>query len=295
METKKPMTRRAFLRRVIGAGLALGVGGFLYSHVIERQWLEVHRVKLAFSELPSEFDGMKVVHFSDLHIGFFFGEAQMERVALAIEAEQADVICFTGDLVDDSLDELSSCVPYLQQLQARLGKFAVLGNHDYAESPEGVQSALEESGFRVLLNDSAPIRSRGAEIYISGMEDALHARPDPVRALAKVPDGHFTLMLMHEAVLADEVASYPVSLQLSGHSHGGQIRLPWLGHVVTPPLGERYVDRLHQVPGRELLVYTSRGIGTTGIPLRFLCRPEIAVIELVRDAEESVQSSRSLL
>jgi predicted MPP superfamily phosphohydrolase len=281
--TEKKMTRRTFLSRLMGLGLAAaGIGRPLYSYYIERQWLNIHRITLPFAQLPSSFDGMRIVHFSDLHIGFFFGEEQMRKVADLIELEEADLICFTGDLVDHQLEELPSCIPHLRRLKARYGKYAVMGNHDYAEAPAIVHAALKEGGFRVLMNESVLITRGSDSLALAGMEDALHASPDPVKALTGIDPGTFTLMLMHEANMAEVTAQYPVQLQLSGHSHGGQIRLPWIGHIVTPPMGDRYVDRWNLVSGSELQVYTNRGIGTTGIPIRFLCRPEITVIKLTR-------------
>jgi predicted MPP superfamily phosphohydrolase len=114
---------------------------------------------------------------------------------------------------------------------------------------------------------------------VAGVDDILYGNPNMEKALDGIPENQFKILLAHEPDYADAASKYPVDLQLSSHSHGGQIRFPFIGHLITPPLGSKYVDRLN--PVGHLTVYTSRGIGTTGVPYRFNCRPEITVIELI--------------
>lgn len=283
----KRMTRRAFIGRLIKMGMIASViSSPLYAHFIERKWLNVHRVKFRYRDLPSSFHGMTIAVFSDTHIGFYFGEDELESVVSSIQREQPDCICFIGDLINHGVDALDQCVPILRKLTAPFGKFAVLGNHDFSPNPQSVVKLLGEAGFTVLQNESVAIQGESDEsILIAGLRDAFYDEPDLSEALAQQKEGQFTIVLAHEPDIADETAAYPVHLQLSGHTHGGQIRLPVLGHLVAPPYGKKYVDRINRVPNHTLDVYTTRGVGTTGIPVRFFCRPEIAIIRLEREEE----------
>lgn len=117
-------------------------------------------------------------------------------------------------------------------------------------------------------------------MFIAGIDDALLGKPDLPRAISGIAEDTCTILLAHEPDIADEAARYPIDLQLSGHSHGGQIRLPFIGEVLTPRLGSKYPDGLQRVKNSNLQVYTNRGLGTTILPIRFLCRPELTVLTL---------------
>lgn len=283
--SNRTVDRRTFLKK---SGLALV--GFLglcavpfYSYYRERFWLETVRVELEFADLPDSFDGMRVVHFSDVHYGFYYEKEPFAQLINTISSIQPDLILYTGDLFDGPvLPYAEECVRILSRLAAPLGKFAVPGNHDYYTGRTLAMRAYRESGFQLLINRSVDIRRDGGSIAIVGLDDMLLGRPDMNAAFSGLDSSRFTLLLAHEPDLADRTSAYRADLQLSGHSHGGQIRLPLIGDVLTPAGGRKYVQGLYELKNRDVrsFVYTTRGVGTTHVPIRLLCRPELTVLTL---------------
>lgn len=278
----RKMTRRQFLARgaatVVGAGLL--TGGYAWQG--EPNWLEITRRELPLKDLPSAFAGTRLVHFSDVHLGFNKDAHDLARLIKHIKEEKPDLICFTGDIVDSYAEDLTDSVAILAELEAPLGKYAILGNHDY-KNTELLTRLLNESGFRVLRNQSYLIKQGGAVMAVAGLDDMLHGKPDPEAAIQGIPDGTFTVLMMHEPDYADTAEGYPFHLQLSGHSHGGQIRLPLLGAPFTPYGSQKYIDGLYYTENKAMPVYVNRGFGETMMPLRFMCRPELTVLTLRRE------------
>ncbi|MGG3508224.1 metallophosphoesterase [Paenibacillus lautus] len=277
--TQTKMTRRQFLKIGVSAVVGVGAAGGAYASLWEPHQLDITRRTLALPSLPKAFDGMKVVHFSDLHLGFHTGAKDVARVVQAIQNEKPDMICFTGDMVDGNTEDMRAAIQPFTELKAPLGLFSILGNHDYKDV-ETLISMEEEAGFQVLRNTAVKLRRDGAVIAVAGLDDAFWGQPDPAAVIQDLPDGMFKLLLMHEPDYADTTVAHSFHLQLSGHSHGGQIRLPWIGEVITPPGAKRYVQGLYTIGSRGMLLYVNRGIGTTQLPFRFLCKPELTVLTL---------------
>lgn len=275
------MTRRQFLTRGAAAvaGATLLTGGYAWQG--EPNWLEITRRELPLKELPSAFAGTRLVHFSDVHLGFNKDAHDLAKLVQHIKEEKPDIICFTGDIVDSYAEDLTGSVSILAELQAPLGKYAILGNHDY-KNTELLTRLLATAGFRVLRNQSYLVKQGGAVIAVAGLEDMLHGKPDPAAAIKGIPAGTFTLLMMHEPDYADTAEAYPFHLQLSGHSHGGQIRLPLIGAPFTPYGSHKYIDGLYYTENKAMPVYVNRGFGETSMPFRFLCRPELTVLTLRR-------------
>lgn len=279
-----PIPRRKFMKlgwQVLAAFTGSSILAAGYGYGWERKWLEVKRVSIALPGIPEPFHGTKLIQFSDIHLDHYFDTEDLKQVVDVIAKESPDMICFTGDLVEDRTRSLSGAIQVLSQLQAPLGKYAVLGNHDYRSGEQSVvRSALSAAGFEVLDNRNVRVDKEGSTLYVAGVDDVLFGVPDLSRALYGVPHEKTVILLAHEPDFADEAASYPIHLQLSGHSHGGQVRLPIVGHVLTPILARKYVQGLYEVGPNKMLLYTNRGVGTTQLPIRFLCRPEITVMTL---------------
>jgi predicted MPP superfamily phosphohydrolase len=274
---KKKISRRNFIRKILSFLGVIALGPFI-SFFGERNWLKIEEVDIHFNNLPIGFTDVRIVHFSDTHLGFYYDHHNLRTLVDRINSCKPDMICFTGDLVDGEYECSESAIPVLNELKAPLGKYAVLGNHDYRSDPSQVVSALTSSGFKVLINENMRITKDGSDIYIAGVDDILQGSPHIEKALEGIGENEFTILLAHEPDYADVTKDYLVGLQLSGHSHGGQIRLPIVGYLVTPPFGSKYVYGLYDLT--NLKVYTNRGIGTTIYPFRLFCRPEITVINL---------------
>jgi predicted MPP superfamily phosphohydrolase len=157
---------------------------------------------------------------------------------------------------------------------------AILGNHDHWNGADIVAGALVDRGIRLLRNESFAFERGHDRLWISGVDDVLENEHDLPKTLAAVPETEATVLLAHEPDFADDVAGFPVDLQLSGHSHGGQVRIPGLGPIVLPPLARKYHTGLNRV-GR-LQVYTSRGLGVINPPVRLNCRPEVTLLTLLK-------------
>lgn len=284
MQSPPPISRRSFLKKgSVLAGSFIASGGLLgsYASFLEPKWVEITRITLPFERLPNAFHGIKLLHFSDIHIGHHFDLQDLERVVKLIQKEKADILSFTGDLFDAKITEDPDLTSQLlDSLEAPLGKWAVLGNHDKWIGHNYTLPILHNGGFQSLVNAFQTITYKGQNIQIAGVEDMLTGKPDITKTLRGANAQIFTLLLSHCPDFADKVTEHAVDLQLSGHTHGGQIRLPGVGAVVTPPRGRNYVMGLSEVPNSKMLVYTNRGIGTTTLPFRLMCRPEITVITL---------------
>ncbi len=180
----------------------------------------------------------------------------------------------------DEANSIFELAPVLARLNARYGVFSVLGNHDHWKGATVVRRGLEESGL-AILNNSGLTLSKGQErLYLAGLDDGWVGRSNLSQALEKQPQGVPTILLMHEPDFADTFsADGRISLQLSAHIHGGQVRLPGIGAPFLPRHGRKYDQGLYRV--QDMWLYTNRGIGVTNPPVRFNCRPEVTEIKLV--------------
>jgi predicted MPP superfamily phosphohydrolase len=281
MKMSDKMTRRTFLKKggmLFGTLLAAVYG---YSRFLEPRLIQITNRTLAFDRLPAPFHGKRIVQFSDVHLDYYFGMDRMESLLDQIQELGPDMVIFTGDLYHDTIGAGGeTCAALLERLEAPLGKWAVLGNHDYIAGAAAVEQILTRGGFTVLTNRWASVEHEGRRIQITGVDDIFHGRPDFQAALRQSDAELFTLMLAHEPDLADHTVQYPIDLQLSGHSHGGQVRLPFIGHLIVPEMAQKYPDGLYELGNGKLLLYTNRGVGVSTHPIRFMCRPEITVITL---------------
>ncbi|MEY2191407.1 metallophosphoesterase [Neobacillus sp. BF23-41] len=284
----KNQTRRTFLKRTLGSFLTvlgLSSGGYLYANRIEPSLLDIQEHQIKHPLIPNSFDGIKMIQFSDTHLGFQYNLHQFNQLVKKINSLKPDIILFTGDLMDEpnQYTEINKLMPILKKLQAPLGKYCIFGNHDHGGYGSDIyRNIMETTDFSVLLNDSAPIKlSDGSIIYLLGIDDAMLGNPNLPLTLKNVPKNSFKILLSHAPDLAETASLYPVQWQLSGHSHGGQIKIPFLGALVTPPFGQIYPEGLYSIGEHNpLSLYVNRGIGTTRLPFRFMSKPELTVFTL---------------
>ncbi|WP_240343757.1 metallophosphoesterase [Paenibacillus sp. SYP-B3998] len=280
------MSRRSFLKKSIiwtGGLIATPSLSYGYASWIEPNWLQVERVSLTFPTLPEAFKGIRIVQFSDLHFGFHFDVKKLVSVVEKIQAEQPDIVCFTGDLVDYALGHYSQDIrDVLNTIKAKYGCYAVLGNHDYYGDANAVAAVLEDGGFHCLRNNGIRVQKGTQSIWIAGVDDMWEGVPDLKAATKMVNNEEWVLLLSHAPDFADVAALASVHLQLSGHSHGGQVRLPLIGPLASVPYGIKYPSGLYRLGKDKLLtLYTNRGIGVSVHPIRLMCRPEITVLTLL--------------
>jgi len=278
------LTRRRFLRATLGIGLAggaLAVGGGQYITTWEPAWIQVERVGLPIPDLADGLIGMRLVQISDIHLYPYTTEELVTRAVDRINDLSPDLVLMTGDYVTDSIGAIEGLIPVLSCLNPRLGTFASLGNHDGWVNRYRVSEGLTQAGVRVLANEGLSVTHNGAALYVAGLDDGWTGYPSLTRALEAMDRPQPVVLLMHEPDFADLCArDSRVSLQLSGHSHGGQVRLPGMGAPVLPWMASKYDQGLYQVG--QMWLYTNRGLGMTGIPVRFNCRPEVTLFTLER-------------
>lgn len=229
--------------------------------------------------LSKDFDGLKVVHFSDLHYNRAIDEKKVNKIVDEINLINADIVVFTGDLIDKDMNisnnDYSFLTNALKNIRAKYGKFAVLGNHDLINKDKVIK-LFDESNFKYLENDYEVIISKNNEkIYIMGLGNVTN-NLDNINELTdkvKETDG-YKIVLLHEPDISDDIMKYiDVNLILGGHSHNGQFRLPFIGAVYTPNGAKKYYDEYYKV--NDTNIYVSSGIGVSHINMRLFNRPSI--------------------
>ncbi len=262
----------------VGSSLVI-VGGYEYGKQIETKWLVVEQVQIPLKNLKPALEGFKIVQISDIHLHPHTQIDFVQKAVTMANARQPDLIVLTGDYVLQSADSIFELAPVLASLNAKYGVFTILGNHDLWTNAAVVRTGLAEVGFPLLHNEGVALDIGRETIYLAGVDDGWSGRPDLKAALDKAPADALTILLAHEPDLADTFSlDGRVSLQLSGHSHGGQVRLPGLGAPILPYLGQKYDQGLYKV--NDMWLYTNRGIGLL-LPIRINCPPEITEIILV--------------
>ena len=242
--------------------------------------IEVTRHEVEIDDLPRTFDGYRVAFLTDTHVASFMRRGFYRECVAQVLRFDPDLILLGGDFVTwEKHIELMAEV-LLTDLQARDGVFAVLGNHDYWANGAKVRAAMEARGVQFLINDSVPLRRDGATIDLAGVDEVYRGTPDVVRAFANVDPTRPCLGVSHHPDIIDRLSGRRLDLLVCGHTHGGQIRLPFFGAIVVPSRHEdEYAAGFHRDGG--VLMYVSRGIGAVP-PLRILCRPEVATFTLRR-------------
>jgi predicted MPP superfamily phosphohydrolase len=276
------ISRRKFLKvtlSVLGGAIASGPLAWLYATEVEPGWLEIERLSVPLAGLPQALAGFTVAHFSDLHLGPHMSRERALRVIEQVNACGAQAVIFSGDFVSQlHQGEGEAIVEAFSRLHAPGGVFAVLGNHDHWTDAEQVSDAAREAGVTVLRNKGLALQE-GA-LWLAGVDDVWEDKQDLEAALDGAPEDAAIILLAHEPDFADEAAADGrVALQLSGHSHGGQVRLPFYGAMVLPNLGRKYPFGLRRVG--PIWLYTNRGVGVVSPPVRFNCRPEVTLLTLL--------------
>lgn len=283
-QTRFSTSRRKFLfgAAAIGAA-AIGADSVLF----EPNRPHIVRQEITLRRWPAELHGFTLALLSDLHYDSYFSVHPLQSAIGMVNSLRPDLIVLTGDFVtaspfdggeEKAASNAEPCAALLAQMHAPHGLWAVLGNHDWATDPRRVARSLREHNIEVLANQSAPMEIKGARFWLAGVSEILFRTSDLPATLANVPRDEATILLAHEPDYADYAAHHPIDLQLSGHSHGGQIRLPFLPPLYLPEMARKYYAGLYQVG--PLTLYTNIGLGTMDVPIRLNCPPEITFITL---------------
>lgn len=281
------LTRRKFF--YTGAAVAAGISALGFDGFAESNDPRLVKIEIPLSRLPQSFDGFTIAQLSDFHYEEHFSAVPLGKSVGIVNSLKPDLIVLTGDFVTVPvlhphasrkavIATAVPCAQMLSPLSAAVGKFAVLGNHDGEAGSAPISATLVAHGVQVLRNKSVPLEREKDRIWLAGVDDVLRGFPDLGAAIEKIPKDEATILLAHEPDFADESALSPIDLQLSGHSHGGQVWIPGIGAPWLPPLSRKYPRGLYRVGNMTL--YTNIGIGTIRAPIRINCPPEITLITL---------------
>ncbi len=273
----KVMTRRSLLRAGT-LGLA-GTGSYGWGALVERHRITVERTNCPLPRQHAGLDGVTIGVMADFHFDETLEVDFVERCVATMNAQKPDVIILMGDYISEDVSAMPLLCGALKRLSAPLGIYAALGNHDQWHDTVRVTAALQKAGLRVLRNEGLILSKGGADFALAATESVWAGNPDLPRALKGVERDVPVILGAHEPDFFDTAKKDPrVLLQLSGHTHGGQICAPFFGALRLPSYGKKYVSGLYSKQGQH--VYVTRGIGTIAIPARFACPPEVTILRL---------------
>ncbi|ACD52826.1 metallophosphoesterase [Clostridium botulinum] len=283
MRALKKILKRIFITIILIPAICFGI--FAYSIYVEPNLLSVKNIEINNSSNIKNEDTIKIAQISDIHLGEYYAIDKLEKLVNKVNSQNADIIVFTGDLFDNvsKFEDTSKVAPILKKLNANIGKYAIYGNHDYGGGAKNIyKNVMEDSGFKILVNEQANVKlDSGKTMSILGLDDALLGNPDVEKTARNIKGSNYNLLLLHEPDLSDKFVSYNIDLILAGHSHGGQVKIPFLGEIVTPPLAEKYKDGLYNLnTKRNTQLYVNSGIGNTKVPFRFMNVPEVSIFEI---------------
>jgi hypothetical protein len=283
------LTRRSFLTLS-----AASLGGFaLYSGEIARHEISVEEHTIHLPRLPDAFRGMKIAQISDIHYLEFTESFFVREIVDHVNRLKPDMVLITGDFVTYgpirfpptpihkafALRHMPECASILSQIQAPL-RYTSLGNHDQMVNGRAIWHILGEHGLPCLYNTAVPLERDGQRVWLVGLGSACVGAANPQEAIpaSAIRNKETIIMMAHEPDILPEIADYKVDLMLSGHTHGGQIRIPFLRPLFLPLYGRRYIQGWFQYGSTHL--YVNRGVGAIGLPMRLNCPPEITVFTL---------------
>ncbi|NWK56032.1 metallophosphoesterase [Verrucomicrobiaceae bacterium N1E253] len=276
-QKRSRFNRRNFIR-VTGMG---AIGAFSYARWVEPRLLTVTERDIHIPRLPSALDGLRIAQLTDFHYQPEHQDQLMADAVATVNAANPDLICLTGDFITQSPDALAPLMEHLSRLRSKHGIYGIMGNHDgWSASPSLFQNHFRKAGLEFLLNQGSRINIGGAPLFIYGTDSIWSGRVH----LPSCYGGHSpcdpVLALVHEPDVFDIIKrDHRVDLQLSGHTHGGQCRVPLLGYApVKVRYGRNYIYGDYQVGDSSIFV--SRGLGTVGTTVRFACAPEVAILTL---------------
>jgi uncharacterized protein len=242
---------------------------------------QITETDIFLDRLPVAYDDLRIGHLTDIHHSLYTPIEDVERAVHLTNQLQPDLVALTGDYVTLSTSFIWPMARALGKLRARLGVFAVLGNHDFSADAPEITRALRSQRIRVLRNSRIALRRRLSTLWIAGVDDLWWQAEDFEAALDGVPAHDAKILLCHNPIGIRAAANHGVDLVLSGHTHGGQVKLPVVGSVFgKSKLGERFVEGWNRLNGTQ--IYISRGIGKVLVPVRLGCPPEIACLRLRR-------------
>lgn len=279
MEEKGQTKIKGHKMKTMGIVLLLAtIGCGLWARYISTSGLIVREYAIKNNKISSKLNGLKIIHFSDLHYGSTTDQEDLKELVKIINSYHPDIVAFTGDLIEEDVklsdQEVTAVTEILEQIDCSF-KFAVSGNHDKKGTP--YKEILKNSNFKLLNNEKEMIYYLSNEpVEISGFPSSFEYKQN--YKVLKEKNSFYKIVLIHEPDLIDKLSPYRVNLVLAGHSHNGQIRVPFIGAIYTPPKAQKYYEAYYKVNGTDL--YVSSGVGTSKLKMRFFNKPSINLYRL---------------
>ncbi|MCM1982844.1 metallophosphoesterase [Lyngbya confervoides] len=265
-------------RRALLLGL-MSVACLFYAAVLEPNWLEIKALEVTLPHLPAAFEGYRLVHLTDIHADAWMTPKRLEKLVQQVNHQNPDLVVLTGDFVTNQAEVYGPTLMQLAALRATDKAIAVLGNHDVWSNRPLVAQTLQAAGVKVLENSLVVIEHQGQSLVVGGIGDVWTGRDRLEDLLQQLPTAGCQILLVHEPDFAHQSApTEKFDLQLSGHSHGGQVKIPLLGAPKLPPYGQDYPFGRYQVG--TMIQYTGRGVGMVRPRVRLNARPELTVLTL---------------
>ena len=282
-KSKKAKKRKKIFRRVIIFFIILLVLILLWGKFGEVNILTVNDYRLKNENIPESFNGLKIIHFSDLHYGTGFNENRLKTLTNKINSYKPDIVVFTGDLIDKNYNandnDFQILVKYLSSINSTLGKYAIVGNHDFYN--DNYENIMYDSLFKVLKNNYDTIYYKeNIPILIYGMDNITYGNPR-IDILNKdsIANIKYKIVLLHEPDYVDEfINDYDISLILAGHSHNGQVNVPLLKSLLLPENAKNYYNKYYKVNKTDF--YISNGVGSSIYDFRLFSPPSINIYRL---------------
>ena len=275
------MTRREFLIRTGAGAAAAAVGGTAYAYAVEREWVEVTRRTVTLRGWPPAFEGLRLAHITDLHHSPVVPIEYLASCVAKVNAERPDLVALTGDFVTlgKRKEFIEPVAEAVGKLRAPLGVFATLGNHDVWVDGRAVRQALACNGCAVFRNQATELARPGGRLSVVGLGDLWTEDVNLAAGFRGVPEGQASLILMHNPDTFEDWPAGRPGLILAGHTHGGQVAIPGFGPPFVPSrYGQKYARGYFERAGAAM--YVNRGLGTAVVAVRFMARPEIAILTI---------------
>lgn len=273
------MNRRSFLKSTFAAAVPLGPLTAASYGLYEAGSVRIERPTIAVPRLPAAFDNLRIAFLTDIHHGPFIALDYVASIVRTTLALAPDLILLGGDYISKDPKYVGPCFEVLAGLDAPLGVFGVLGNHDYQSGMPAMKSAFAAARFEELTNRGVWLERGSSRLRLAGVDDLWFGRPDPRPALGNASAEDACLVVSHNPDFAEKLRDPRVGLVLSGHTHGGQVYVPGYGAPIVPSrYGQKYLQGLVAAPMTQ--VYVSRGLGTVTPPMRYNCRPELTLLAL---------------
>jgi len=251
----------------------------------EPKEFKVETVQIKLQRLPQTFSGFRIAQISDIHMGGWMNFERLQRVADSVIAQKPDVLLITGDFLkgrsftEATKQGIKDLIRVLRPLAAAIPSFAVLGNHDYWTNPDAIREMLALCEITDLTNAVFTVTREGGNLHLCGVDDVRHGDVRLHDVIDQVKDNSAAILLAHEPDYADiSAATGKFDLQISGHSHGGQIVVPFYGPLILPLSGRKYPSGLYKIG--NMFQYTNRGVGVDRLAIRINCPPEITIFVL---------------